>query len=347
MKIDRSTIRRLVLEEISRSGVPKKRSLASYIFEDVEDDIRKAAQAGPAAVRKLANSYPDKEELKTALQGTHDKLGDDDKVDIGGGTSKSVADFIPTQNEIDLMKSVAFPLGGFEALKQMVTSNTSGAPGSISVAGNEVLDGHHRWSGVWGISGGNKGKISVQDMGFEGDTAQKLAAAQLAIAAYKPASLPQPSADDPIPYNILGKSKDTIKKMILDNVGTQTDPDAPGPLLNDEMLAASANDPVIAKWAGFEVGDEREKVLDAIADKVADNLSTLPKNPNAPPRADMPQFDHKSMGDKKKVKGEIYVGLQSGEFNVNEPFAPKKESATRDDDVILERWQKLAGLIKG
>jgi len=347
MKLDHSTIRRLVLEEIAKSRVPRRRSLSSYLFEDVEDEIKKAADSGPGAVRKLANSYPDKEELKTALQGAHDKLGNDDNVDIGGGTTASVSDFIPTQNEIDLMKSVAYPLGGFNDLKKMVTSNTSGAPGSISVAGNEVLDGHHRWSGVWGISGGDKGKISVQDMGFKGNTDQKLAAAQLAIAAYKPASLPQPSAEDPIPYNILGKGKDAIKTMILDNVGTQTDPDAPGPLLNDEMLAASANDPVIAKWAGFEVGDEREKVLDAIADKVADNLSTLPKNPNAPPRADMPQFDHKSMGDKKKVKGEIYVGLQSGDFNVNEPFAPKKESTSRDDEVILERWQKLAGLIKG
>jgi hypothetical protein len=334
------------IDEIRHTG---RTSLASILFEDVEDDIVKAAKAGPAAVRKLANSYPDKKELKAALQGDYDKVEDDDNVNIGSGDTKAVGEFIPTQNEIDLMKSVAFPLGGHDALKAMVTSKSSTAPGAISTAGNEVLDGHHRWSGVWGISG-KEGTIKVQDMGFKGDTSQKLAAAQLAIAAYKPAELEQPSAVDAIPYNILGKDKETIKKMILDNVGKQTDKKAPGPLLNDEMLKACSSDPEIAAWAGFSAGDSTDKVRDAIAEKVASNLSTLPSNPAAPNRADMPQFDHESMGDKKQVKSDIYTGLESGRFNVNKPFDAKdkkEESASKGDKIIMERWLRLAGLTKG
>jgi len=355
-KVTRQTIRKLVLEEISGMRKPQRRSLASYLFEDTEaaKAIAAAAKGGPGDVRKLANSYSNKEELKKALQGSFDDVATDDTVTVGGASNRKVGDFIPTQKEIDLMKSVGYPLGGFDSLKKMITSKTSTAPGSISVSGNEVLDGHHRWSGVWGIVG-SKGEISTQDLGFTGNTAQKLAQAQLAIAAYKKPDLPHPSAAEPIPYNIMGSDgplpKVDIKKMILDNVGVRTDPEAPGPLLNDDVLDKASKSKVVADWAGFDVGADKETVKDKIADKVADNLSTLPANGNAPPREDMPQFDHKSMGEKQEVKAAIYAGLEGGNFNVNAPFAPsggesKNESRFRHDNVILERWQKLAGLIK-
>ena len=323
----------------------KKISLVDLLFEDVEDDIETAFNAGPAAVRKLADTTSDKEELKNALKGDHDKVVPDDKIPVGGDASVSVGGLIPTQNEIDLMKSVAFPLGGFKALKQMVTSKTIGAPGSITISGNEVLDGHHRWSSVWGIAGPT-GTISTQDVDLPGGTDQKLAAAQLAIAAYKDPDTKQPSASDPIPYNILGKSKDYIKKMILDNVGVQADKKAPGPLLNDEMLEQSAQDQAIADWAGFEVGADTETVKDKIADRVAENLGgakPIPENPNAPARADMPQFDHDAIGG-KTAKADIYAGLKAGEFNVEPPF--KAESASADGNLVVERWQRLAGLLK-
>lgn len=348
MRLNRQTIRKLVLEEVSRMRQPQRRSLASFIFEDVEDDIKIAAAAGPAAVRKLADTYGDKEELKAALKGDHDKQSDDDVVDVGGAEPVEVGDLVPTQKEIDLMKSVAFPLGGFEALKQMVVSKTSGAPGAISVAGNEVLDGHHRWSGVWGISGPT-GTIKAQNIDLPGDTSQKLAAAQLAIAAYKDPGKPQPAAADEIPYNILGKDKATVKKMILDNVGKKTDKKAPGALLNDEMLEACSGDSAIAEWAGFEVGADKETVKDRIADRVAENLAgakPIPANPSAPERINMPQFDHDDIGG-SKAKADIYKGLSSGDFNISEPFEPKTESLLSRDEIILERWLSLAGIVKG
>jgi hypothetical protein len=346
MNLNRSIIRRLIAEEISKAA-PKKRSLASYLFEDVEDDIKKAATSGPAAVRKFVDAYDDKKELKSALQGSHDKRDDDDIVAVGGAESVSVGGLIPTQKEIDLMKSVAFPLGGFEALKKMVTSKTSGAPGAITISGNEVLDGHHRWSGVWGISGPG-GTITAQNVDLPGDTSQKLAAAQLAIAAYKDPEAKQPSAAGEIPYNILGKDKATVKAMIIDNVGKKTDKKAPGALLNDEMLEACSNDKDIADWAGFKVGADKETVKDKIADRVAENLAgakPIPSNPGAPERVDMPQFDDAAIGG-SKAKEDIYSGLSSGEFNVSEPFSPKKESVASEDKIIMERWQKLAGILK-
>jgi hypothetical protein len=321
------------------------------LFEDVGDDIKKAAKGGPASVRAFVDGYPDKKELKDALQGGYDNEKTDDEVDVSAGTPVEVDDLVPTQKEIDLMKSVAFPLGDYNSLRTMIATNTSTAKGFISISGNEVLDGHHRWSGVWGICG-PKGTVPAQDIALPGgDTSQRLAAAQLAIAAYKPADAKQPSSSEPIEYNIMGEDgslpKETIKKMIIDNTGNKTDPTAPGALFNDEMLEQSANDETIAKWAGFKVGDDVETVKERIADKVATNLSTLPANPNAPARADMPQFDHEIVGG-KPGKAAIYAGLKAGEFNVNDPIKPtQKESRRREDRVIMERWLKLAGIVKG
>ena len=347
MTINRDTIRKIIRED-SHKRANRSGRLAALLFEDVDSEIEKAAKTGPAAVRKLADTYDDKAELKKALKGDHDKKKDDDNVGVGGAETMSVGDLIPTQKEIDLMKSVAFPLGGFDALKQMVTSKTSGAPGSITVSGNEVLDGHHRWSGVWGISGPS-GTISAQDVALPGDTSQKLAAAQLAIAAYKDPEQKQPAAAGEIPYNILGKNKTTVKSMIIDNVGKKADPKAPGALLNDEMLEACSKDADIAKWAGFKVGADKETVKDKIADRVAENLAgakPIPANPEAPERIDMPQFDDKSIGG-SKAKNDIYQGLAAGDFNIQKPFAPSNESKKNADDLVMERWLRLAGIVKG
>jgi hypothetical protein len=134
-----------------------------------------------------------------------------------------------------------------------------------------------------------------------------------------------------------------IKQMILDNVGKQTDPTAPGAMLNDDFVDKASKSEVIAKWAGFDVGAEKDEVIENIATKVAENLKELPKNPDAPSRPDMPQLDHPSIGgDKGKAK--IAKSVLQGRYNVQPPF---KEGVNKNrDSIIMERWNKLAGLIK-
>jgi len=88
----------------------------------------------------------------------------------------------------------------------------------------------------------------------------------------------------------------------------------------------------------------------AIIEKVADNLGQLPRPaPGAPARDDMPQTDAASGGVKGVVKN-----FAAGKVNWQEPFSPgvkssdenKQESSGRVGQVLVERWQKLAGLIK-
>jgi len=336
MKARHHFILETIIENVSRKRKP---SLVSILFEDIDDEIKIAANAGPAAVRKLSNSYIGNEDFKNALDGMYDKVEKDDKVNVVEVQTKNVGDFIPTQKEIDLMKSIAYPLKDFEKFKKVIVTKTTDAPDAITVSGNEIIDGHHRWAEVWGMHG-SSGEIDVQDLELKGDTAQKLAAAQLAIAAYKPVDVPHPAEAEKIDNDILGKSKDEIKELINKNVS--------GSFLSNDFLENSSNDADVAKWAKFKIGETLQNVKKKIIEKISNNLSSLPANPNAPKRIDMPQFSHKSMGNKKQVKNDIFVGLKAGKFNVNEPFSPNEanESQKRREDVLLERWQRLAGIYK-
>lgn len=350
MKFTKSQLQKIINEEIKLALA--KRKSASFIFEDAAEDIENAYSKGPAAVRSLANNAEDKEELKVALQGDYDKKTSDDVVSNNAGT-KSVGELLPTQKEIDLVKSIGWPLGDLKTLEAMIKTGTSTAPGAITVSDNLVIDGHHRWSGIWSISG-PKGKVAVDDLKLPGkSTDEKLAAAQLAIAAYKEPGTEQPAAAEPIELNILGKAPEAIEKDILAAEG-QKDPKAPGAVLNPEFLDACSKSKVVADWAGFKVGDDIDAVKSAVVKKTAENLASLPKNPEAPARADMPQFDAETIGG-KKAKAAIVGGLQKGDYNVSPPFKPsaggekgktQAESSEKQGEVILERWHKLAGLIK-
>jgi hypothetical protein len=114
------------------------------------------------------------------------------------------------------------------------------------------------------------------------------------------------------------------------NVNKQTDANAPGPLLNDEMMNTIANtedkdNADIMKWLGTggdRIGQAENKVQAlriAIATKVGQNLADLPDNPDAPERKDMPQFDPKVKGpDLDDVTPEL--DGKAGGYNVSPPF---------------------------
>ena len=289
------------------------------------DDLLPKMAKNPGAARALANAAPDRDALKHVLQGDYDGQADDDQAGVDSPKPMSVGALTPTQREIDLMQSVGYPLSDIGILETMIETGESTAPGHIAIAGNQIIDGHHRWSGVFSISG-PAGKVSAENIRFPGSgTDQKLAAAQMAIAAYKPPNLGQPSEDEPFPTNIMGVGQSEIAGMIKSNIG-KTGPGAPpGPLLNPGFVAAAAKSETVAKWAGFEVGAREEDVINNIAEKVASNLGEKfqkKANPEAPVRADMPQLDHDTMGDKAKVKDDIIGDLRDGAFNISEPFEP-------------------------
>jgi hypothetical protein len=248
------------------------------------------------------------------------------------------------------MQAVSFPLGSASALDGAITSKTTGAPGSISVSDGVILDGHHRWSGVYAIT--PDGTVSAKNFGFSGGTRDKLASAQLAIAVINNSGT-HPSKGGGSSTDIIGKGEEEIKQMIATNKGEQTDANAPGALLNDEMIQqiASGEYPSIFEWAGL-TGSEKfvsledsaddlsnDPIRDAIASRVALNLSSLPQPVEGAPasREDMPQLDHDSIGGNVGLDA-IVAALPAGEYNVTPGFD------TALTEVALKRWQLIAGI---
>jgi hypothetical protein len=342
----------------ARSLSENKKSLADILFEKAGGktagaDLESAFKGGPEGVRAFMDSKKDEAviDVLSKAAAEYDGSAEDDQIAIGGAQPIDVQSLGPTQQFIDLMQSVSFPLGSADELESAITSQTSGAPGAISISGNAVLDGHHRWSGVFAIT--PDGNIKAKNFEFPGSVKEKLAAAQMAVAAVKDTP-GQPSKGGGAATDIIGKGKDEIVKMIDANKGKQTDQHAPGPLLNDSMIKsiADGNHPAINAWAGIpedaefisvsdsEAGFANDPIRKAIAEKVGGNLASLPSPLAGAPesREDMPQLDHPDIGGKEGLS-KIEKGLPAGEFNVVPPFTK--------DDQVLERWQRLAGLLKG
>lgn len=375
-------LRKLVKETINETKTPKRKKSFRRIAESIAmmsertdktdgqkvspkirefvGELEKAAKAGDVA--KLHELLDTKEgmsqELYYVLNGGlgHDGDNSDDIVKITEET-RPVLELSPTQNEIDFFKSTTFGLSLDTSIEGAMGVWGPDQGGAISVAGNLVLDGHHRWSGCFALN--PFGTIQVRNFEFPAgiDTdGQKLCALQLAVASKRNPGQKLPSAKAGKGTNILGASKSSImahfeKAMFQTvNAGSKT-----GQVLSDEYIGYLKAMPQAADelfgltpadlekaypQAECEKGDKDPMtcpVRSVIMDKVADNLAGLPENSEAPDRTDMPQLDHDDIGGGAAFK-ELRADLQAGEVNINAPFL--------DESVDLERWNKLAGILK-
>jgi len=334
-------------KEKGRKSFSDYKAAASVVSDklDVSD--------GPTSIRAFLNGPGKDSKVRTVLAGGQTDGSPGDEATAPTETSVAVGSLIPTQSEIELTKSIAFPLAVFKGLKNSCGSGVKkiGPPGNdkIVISGNLIVDGHHRWSSLFAI-GGPEAQIAAIDLGIpEQDAASVLAATQVAIASTLRGGETLPSAEAGA-SNILGAGKDAIKKMIEDAVTSGSG--EKGPMLADGFVEACIKDKTIAAQFDLSPDMSVEDARAAIIEKVADNLGQLPQPASgAPPRDDMPQIDAATGGVKGVVKA-----LGSGKVNYKEPFSPgvksEKEKPTAQEsslprgEILIERWQKLAGLIK-
>lgn len=86
-------------------------------------------------------SKTDPKDLALAFltKGLKDGSDSDDSIQVKENEPVNVAEMIPTQQNIQIGKSLAFALGGGFGGQEL---------GAYITGGNEILDGHHRWSGT-------------------------------------------------------------------------------------------------------------------------------------------------------------------------------------------------------
>jgi hypothetical protein len=315
-------------ENYNTNKTMKLKSLMSEDENQIAKNLTQAFNAGPAATRKYLDgpegSSAEARALLLKPQASQDGSEGDDKVTVADVSGQAMG-FKPTQNYIDLMQSVSWPLGSAKNLIDAINSGPTAK--GIVTSKDLIIDGHHRWSGAIAI-GADKAKIAGKSVNWPGEgTEQILAAAQLTIAAKLGPGKKTPSAGGGAATNILGQNAEAITKMIMANVNKQTDKNAPGALLNDKMIkdlvaGEASGAKVVYDWLGIEpfpseTKNKGYKLRLAIAKKVAENLSKLPQNPKAPDRPDMPQFDPKRGGPELKT---VAGDLAAGKFNIAPPF---------------------------
>lgn len=303
------------------------------------DDL--SVSSGPSDTVKFLNGPGADPRVRALIKaGTADGAPDDEAASVSEG-SATIGDLIPTQIEIELTKSIAYPLAKFDAMKKMISGGTQriGPPGNDMIvrSGDLIVDGHHRWSSLFSVAGPS-GVIASIDVELpEKDAASVLSIVQTAIAATLDGPVPKAKAGG---MNILGKGKNELTSLITSAVGESSEA---GEILSDDFVQKCIADDAVRSHFGIEEGADIDSAREAIIEKVADNLSQM-NQPAAgsPPRVDMPQLDKASGG----VQGALEK-LASGDVNYKPPFTAKESRTRRDDSIVLERWQKLAGLIKG
>ncbi len=237
------------------------------------------------------------EKVKAALKaGLNDGDIDDDKIAIKE-VSIPVKKLRPTQNEIDIQKSLNYPLEiDSKLLKDyLVGKNVVIMAPIITLNEKWVIDGHHRWSQVYAFNA--NATMKCANMSFPGmDPIHGLKAVQTAIASVM-GEIPQKHVGG---TNLLKAPEDKVKKDIV------------------QMISSGA----VGQKALKELKKfNKIKTLDAnvAADYIWQQIEVMQTNAKpatgAPKRGFMPQTDEPSGKFPKLAQL-----LKKGVVNWNDPF---------------------------
>ena len=336
MRLTESQLRNLIRNSVRR------------IIREAEGETPAPAPAGESKVQwganytafmsALASNANDPKVQAFIAAGKLDKDENDDKFSFNE-TELAVAGLVPTQNEIDVDKSLAWPLKKastfLDYVKGAGKTFTLGGP-IVTYAGKYVIDGHHRWSQLYACN--KNAKISAVDITVEGlEPLDVLKAVQAAIAI-QTKSVPTQSVQG---LNLLKIDKGGLASWMdsfnaspafFANVGADEE------AMN--IMMSVAGDVSEAADVSEEDYEKAKKLVENfIWANVQDMQSQSQPVAGAPKRDLMPQTDNIDWR----------APLEAGLVDIVEPHAQIPESRRRgnNDRIVLERWQKLAGLIKG
>ena len=271
----------------------------------------------------------------------------DDKFSFQDG-AVDVSKLVPTQNEIDINGSLKWAIKDPKTFCNYVTSDGPFSPGGRIVIfnGHYVIDGHHRWSQVYCCN--KNAKIEATNAQIEGVEPLDVLKAMQASIALQLGKVPTASVQG---TNLLQVDKGVLDSYLDKNL---TDPFVKGVAANadavSKMKAATGGTTGEAEEAGPEMdapdaegGDNVKELIKAyIWSNVEQMRSTSQPIEGAPKRDFMPQTDD-ATGDK-----DWKVPLAKGEVDIKSPHAGSKKEEARDlGHPLLERWQRLSGIMKG
>ena len=276
------------------------------IKEDAADDVQNLitkVSNYDEFVNKLGALATDPKVQAFILSGKADGDTQDDLLKAVPSAIK-VTDLRPTQNEIDVEKSLKFPLTNEPSLANCLKSGTVTIKAPIvTYNGTYVIDGHHRWSQLYAVNA----RASIEAIDLRGpkmDPVDVLKIVQLAIAG-ELGNVPKAEVKGD---NLLKVNdafiKDYIKKTITEEC--------------------------INTFKKFRSKVANVGTAEGIADNIIiPNVQSMRKTsqpvPGAPSRDVMPQTDDAINAMKNISKGVV---------NYNDPY--KQESVNKRLDSMLK-----------
>lgn len=325
MKLTESQLRRIIKNEtksiIRESSAPKKRSLASLVFEDA-DPAKIDLERFPM---KLSAASADPEMKDKVTKGQDDKNKADDVVGVSD-KSWSVNKLKPSQSTMKISNAVGMAMG------MLVSGKPGGNLGAFVSSDGYIMDGHHRWIASYMVDPG--ASVSGKEVALPGE---QLVAILNAITAGKLGNKGNPGKGSFADFQDKAKIVEEINKVAEKGV----------PKMEGDKQVGYFTTPEDAKKAVEEKGGAEK-----LADMFIKNLSTATlSTPSwAVERIEMPVINPGANSS------ETEKALTGGEVDLNPPYyggegegkgkAKQNAGYVRSGGVVLERWQKLAGLIK-
>jgi hypothetical protein len=189
--------------------------------------------------------------------------------------SVPVLNLLPTQNEVDVDKSLKFPLTNVSSAKVTLFCNAPirilNNPIVTAADGKYVIDGHHRWSQIYSVN--PKCEMAAIDLTDIKDPINALKSAQLAIAT---GTDKDGNKITTIPFaTVQGKNLLKINESEL-----------------KEYVVKTTTDDVLQVFKDFEKSlDSKQKVADYIWKNVKQMQTNNQPVKGAPGRGVMPQTD--------------------------------------------------------
>lgn len=295
-----------------------------------------------AFVKELSNITSDNNlfpKLKNLiLGGAKDGNPNDEKFSISGEYDQVVTNLIPTQNEIDRNKSLAFPVTypieyekksisldvAKKQISEMLTAvpiRINGLPIVVFEHGGKsyILDGHHRWSSVYALNSNGVIKAIKLKSSKEITPIQALKAIQLSISV-SAGEIPTSSAGSDDTNILLSSSNGATKKYLEES-------------MSEGFIS-------IFQQALKKSKSNVSKPL--VIEHIMKNIETMQKNgflEGAPERTVMPQTDGT---DDLKANQDLWKNpLKAGEINILPKYGTGVQSNVKKESRMVMTFEKF------
>lgn len=332
-KLTSRELRRLILNEAREVKTKKDSAFVRAMLGEEADPAKLDFDKFPLKLRDTATAVGGGKGAQVVVAAGADDGEADDDVVTGSPDSASVKSLKPSQTSMDINKATAFAIAAM-LKNDPFPDGPGGDLDAIISADDHIMDGHHRWI----ASGMVDPDSTVSGERIQWPAKQLIAALNMITVALTDRKSGKESTGDFSQFNEEGIKK-TLKKYA------------------DEGVWSAKGDPelVVKALKEFTGEDDEDAAIDAAAKKMAANIGTLTTDvPSGfPVREDMPVISPK----KGHVAHAIEL-LQQGKVDVNEPYGKEpeaaeekeesddvKESKGSSDDLIMERWRSLAGIL--